>query len=84
MKYTMVNTPEVGDIVMYVVSDSDTPEVRNNNAKILPAVVVRVWSDTCVNLKIIPDGDGGNVWKTSVQKGHEPGEWFYRDSEEEE
>ncbi len=53
----------VGRIVHYVM-----PDMQHR-----PAIVVRVWGPTCVNLQVITDGsnDGqqfahGHVWRTSV------------------
>lgn len=55
--------PKVGDIVILHLGDND--QIQNNYAKELPAIVTRVWSNNCVNLKGIPDGPG-TVWRTSV------------------
>jgi hypothetical protein len=67
--------PTVGRIVSYHLADHDSDAIKSNFSKdaegnwygnpVLPAVIVRVWSDTCVNLKVLTDGpvDG---WKTSV------------------
>jgi hypothetical protein len=52
----------IGRLVHYRVGGTDeTPELR-------PALVVRVWSDTCVNLRVFPDGSNdspahGIGWK---------------------
>lgn len=64
-----------GQVVHYKVSPDDAPKLLYNGASILPAVVVRVWSDTCVNLQIFTDGPTGTFWKTSVLEGDEPGKW---------
>lgn len=68
--------PSVGRIVHYHVGAFDGPEMRHNHTEEedLPAVIVRVWSDTCVNLKVFTDGPT-DVWKTSVLLGDKPGEW---------
>ena len=73
--------PTIGRIVIYQVSENDPPEIRNNHAKFLPAIVVASWSDTCANLKILTDGpvDG---WKTSVVHGYAPGQWQWPTREE--
>jgi hypothetical protein len=73
--------PTVGRIVCYTLEDGP------NAGKVRPAVIVKVWSDTCVNLRVFLDGtndspDGWslfNEWKTSVLEG-QPGEnfrWFW-------
>ena len=56
--------PTVGEIVNYFPGDTPNMPVHNG-AEMLPAVIVRVWSDTCVNLKVFNDGDL-DFWKTSV------------------
>lgn len=53
--------PTIGRIVEYVMEDG----------QIRPAIIVRVWSDICVQLQVFTDGDNdgkqGNVmWATSV------------------
>lgn len=44
-------TPSVGRIVHVTVD----PKV-NNGSDIAPAIITRVWSDTCVNLRVLYDG----------------------------
>lgn len=56
--------PTVGRIVHYF---PHSREFEGNDSSPLPAVIVRVWSDTCVNLKVFTDGLN-DVWKTSVTK----------------
>jgi len=46
----------------------------HNNAIVLPAVIVRVWSDTSVNLKVLND-EVSDFWKTSSTQGEQPGQW---------
>lgn len=71
-------TPHIGQIVLYHVSSTDAQELTYNHTEgeDLPAIVVRVWSDTCVNLKIFADGPN-DVWRTSVVLGDQPSEWSY-------
>lgn len=74
--------PTVGRIVNYKLSEYDHDNLKNNFYKdsegklegTLPAVIVRVWSETTVNLKVITDGPI-DVWKTSVSQGDQPGNW---------
>lgn len=58
-----VRVPKVGDIVILHLGDNDP--IQNNYAKELPAIITRVWSNTTVNLKGLPDGPG-SIWRTSV------------------
>lgn len=55
--------PSVGRIVVYACSVYD--DAGNNGAKVAPAVVTRVWSDSCVNLRVFMDGPEV-AWRTSV------------------
>jgi hypothetical protein len=59
--------PTVGRIVEYVLKD------KYGKLQVRPAIIVRVWSDTCVQLQVFTDGtnDGpeyasGLYWATSV------------------
>jgi len=57
--------PSVGRIVQVTVD----PKI-NNGSDVAPAVITRVWSDTCVNLRVLHDNDPGNLppgaeWLTS-------------------
>lgn len=54
---------KLGDTVIY----RCPPHEKSNGAEFIPAIVVRVWSDTCVNLRLIRDGrPEDQEWKTSV------------------
>lgn len=52
--------PSVGRIV-HVPADP----AENNGADVAPAVITRVWSDTCVNVRVLLDSDAIE-WRTSV------------------
>lgn len=59
-------TPHLGDVVL-VFADPH----YNNGADVAPAVVTRVWSDACVNVRALHDGPaippGPRMdWLTSV------------------
>ena len=56
----------LGRIVVFVV-DEHTRARMSGNADVceLPAVIVRVWSNNCVNLKVLCDGPE-DLWVTSV------------------
>lgn len=48
---------------------------------LFPAVIVRVWSDTCVNLRVMLDGTD-ELWATSrnpvsMDDSDIPGRWFF-------
>jgi hypothetical protein len=45
-----------------------------NFAEQQPAIIVRAWTDTIVNLKIITDGPE-DIWQTSVTMGDQPNQW---------
>lgn len=52
--------PTVGRWV-HVLMDPST----NNGSDVAPAVITRVWSDTCVNVRVLRDSNVTD-WKTSV------------------
>ena len=45
-------TVKAGDVVMH---RTQVPDRQHNGTKDHPAFVTRVWSQECLNLKIIPD-----------------------------
>lgn len=47
--------PQVGETVIFTSNPDDTVARSNHNDDPIPAIVTRVWSSVCVNLKIIPD-----------------------------
>ena len=65
--------PSVGRVVHYVPRDADPP---HNNAEVLPAIITRVWSDTCVNLRVLND-EIYDFWVTSATQGAGPREWTW-------
>lgn len=67
--------PTIGRIVLFN-TDPEKAFQDHNGATVLPAMIVRVWSDTCVNLKVINDGDA-DLWVTSVTLGDGPRSWSW-------
>jgi hypothetical protein len=71
---------KLGDVVFY----NTTKEEREvmgfhsncNVAFLLPAIVVAVLSQTCLNIKVFCDGDL-DIWKTSVLKGDNEMNWNF-------
>lgn len=64
--------PTVGRIVEFILKD------RYGQLQVRPAIIVRVWSDECVQLQVFTDGtnDGpeyasGIYWATSVLRSEE-------------
>lgn len=48
--------PQVGEIVLFTPNPDDSIAKSNGNDEgPIAAVVTRVWSSVCVNIKIIPD-----------------------------
>ena len=71
-----MSTPTIGRIVHYHVPRDSAPLGGGNHADVAPAVIVAVWSATCVNLKVLTDGPA-DVWKTSIVEGDQPGQWSW-------
>jgi hypothetical protein len=70
----------VGDIVIYHTNKEDKQLMRNAQANIqdhLPAIVVAVWSPTCLNLRVIGDGNYF-AWKTSIANGTTESTWSFK------
>lgn len=55
-------TPTVGRVVLF---KSSCPEHMGSDTAPVPAIVTRVWSPTCVNLRVLADGHQ-TPWVTSV------------------
>lgn len=81
----MSQTPTLGRIVLYTLGDSEAAELvkkygdqigRTLNqpraGQAYPAMIVAVFSDTCVNLRVQLDGEP-TYWATSRTLGE--GEW---------
>lgn len=57
--------PTIGRIVYYTfVNHGDGPD--QGQSQTVPAIIVAVWSDTCVNLRVFQDGAAAPLWRTSV------------------
>ena len=77
--------PRVGEIVNFVLG-ADANRMR----EIRPAIIVRVWSEVCVNLQVFTDGRNDYPeyyedahWKTSIvyNADHLPETWHYPGAE---
>lgn len=69
--------PSIGRIVIYhPCSDLKDNVYHNGSLRDLPALIVAVWSDTCVNLKVITDGPH-DAWVTSATEGTGERQWSW-------
>jgi len=79
----MKSIPTIGDMVIYYPTEEEKRGIADhgNTSDSLPAVVVAAWGETTLNLKVFTDGNGPDLWKTSVPKiakgVKEPGYWNY-------
>lgn len=48
-------TPRLGETVLFYPKPDDSVAKSNHNDDPIPAIITRVWSAICVNLKIFPD-----------------------------
>lgn len=75
--------PTIGRVVIYKTTEAERATMKAapyfgqycNIQDELPATVVAVWSDTCLNLRVKLDGSGPDVWRASVNQGNEEGQW---------
>jgi len=60
--------PTLGRTVLYTfpVGIPLGHELEAGQSQTVPAVVVAVWSPTCVNLRVFQDGSAVPLWVTSV------------------
>jgi hypothetical protein len=75
--------PNIGQIVIYKLTEHDKQALSlygsphpNNGASVAPAIIVRVWTDTSVNLKVLCD-DLHNLWITSSEHGEQEHQWLW-------
>lgn len=66
--------PSVGRIVHFVPQPGSP--AAHNGASVVPAIIVRVWSDDMVNLKVFADGPE-DVWAGSVTYNEENKEYSW-------
>lgn len=68
--------PTLGRIVIYNTTEEDRIVFGKfgNRQEKLPAIIVAIWSDDCVNLKVLGDGTQ-DLWITSVHLGTEEFSW---------
>jgi hypothetical protein len=71
----MNKKPTIGRIVTFH-CDEKQREQLNNYQHEAPAIITNVWSDQCVNLKVILDGKE-NIWETSVPFGTGEKQWSW-------
>lgn len=92
-----MNAPTIGRIVHYRLNDPDAQKIEQRRldtrahqspgfnaahcGDVYPAMVVRVWSDTTVNLQVHLDG-ADTYWRTSATLGdsedeNDTGVWFW-------
>ena len=73
----MNTKPTIGRIVIYHPSKSHSDGVLHNGSiNDVPAIIVAVCSDICVNLKVITDAHH-DAWVTSRNMGTAEGEWSW-------
>lgn len=68
--------PTTGRIVNFRMTEDLKNRVNGNKQDVLPAIIVAVWSDTVVNLKVITDGIN-DLWVTSVPYGDAQYNWSW-------
>ena len=73
--------PTIGRIVIFNMTDDLKNKVNGNKQDKLPAIIVAVWSETTVNLKVITDGIN-DLWITSATQGDNPYNWNWPIKEE--
>lgn len=77
-----LQTPSLGRVVMYKLTDAekqygDPQYLDNNGASECVATIVRVFSPTCVNVRLLTDSGESPPRRTSVVLGDAPGQWYW-------
>lgn len=69
--------PTIGRIVIYHPCNDRRDYVpQNGRPADVPAVIVAVWGNECVNLKVLTDGPN-DVWVTSANFGTGERQWSW-------
>lgn len=72
--------PTIGRIVIYKTTKEEQKAMQDsgkqNVQEQLPAIIVAVWANSVVNLKVVLDGVG-ELWKTSTPRGEGAGSWDF-------
>lgn len=66
----------IGRIVHYTFNEAEisgSPMTQAGQSRTVPAIIVHVFADDCVNLRVIQDGPEVPPWKTSVSRADKPG-----------
>ncbi len=82
-KINLVNMePTIGRIVKYKPTKQDKEVMKThqnltgcNIMDELPATIVSVHGENCINVKVHLDGNAPDLWKTSIEHGDEAGQW---------
>ena len=69
--------PFVGEVVLFTPNPSDGVAKANKNDDAIPAIVTRVWSNVCVNLKIFPDCGPVQDRTSVVRKDANPASYHF-------
>lgn len=56
--------PTLGDIVLYTFPSTS----QDGQSRQVPAIIVAVHTDDCVNLRVFQDGERPPLWVTSVME----------------
>jgi|SRR5690242_11143876 len=75
--------PYVGEIVLFTANPGDEIAHSNFNKDEIPAIVTRVWSHGCVNIKIIPDCGPMQDRTSVVHQSLNPAGYHFRFIQEE-
>lgn len=75
----IIMAPTLGRIVHYVPTAEERGQLNasGNNSEVLPAIIVGVWTPETVNLKVFTDGNGPDIWATSVVYGEGERTWSW-------
>lgn len=76
-------TPKVGESVLFSPNPNDEIARSNHNYGDVAAIVTRVWSEICVNLKLVPDCGPMQDRTSVVHQSANPAGYNFRFQDEE-